>query len=105
MIKRNTNSLINSTRKMGKALGIFDRSVRRILNEGLRMKSRKMAKVQLLNNDARKKHLDRCKKLKRRFKSGRHRSILFTDEKWFDIEQSFIPQNHRNWSEVPLPLE
>jgi hypothetical protein len=31
--------------------------------------------------------------------------ILFTDEKPFDIEQSLNPQNDRQWSEEPLPLE
>lgn len=31
--------------------------------------------------------------------------MLHTDEKMFNIEQSFNTQNHRNWSEEPIPLE
>ena len=104
-IKRNSNSRKNSTREIGKALGISDGSVRNILHKDLGMKSRKKAKGQFLNQNAKQKSLDRCKRLKRRFAAGRHRSILFTDEKLFKDEQSFNSQNHRDWSVEPLPLE
>ena len=49
--------------------------------------------------------MNKCKRLAQRFAAGRHRSIFFTDEKWFDVEQSFNPQNHRDWSVEPLPLD
>uniref|UniRef100_A0A914E6N4 Paired domain-containing protein n=1 Tax=Acrobeloides nanus TaxID=290746 RepID=A0A914E6N4_9BILA len=58
-IQRNPSSRKNSTRKLGKALGIGPTSVRRILKEDLGMKSRRMAKGQLLNDDARNKRLER----------------------------------------------
>uniref|UniRef100_A0A914CT80 DDE-1 domain-containing protein n=1 Tax=Acrobeloides nanus TaxID=290746 RepID=A0A914CT80_9BILA len=80
-------------------------SVHSILHEDLGMKSRKKVKAQGLNENAKKKRLTRCKRLQRRFARGRHRFILFTDEKWFDILQSHNPQNDRQWSEEPLPLE
>jgi len=104
-IGRNPNSRKNSLRKMGKALGIGRMSVRRIIVNDIGAKSRKKARGQSLNENSRQKRLDRCKRLKQRFCAGRHRKILFTDEKLFDVEQSFNPQNHRDWSVKPLPLE
>ena len=117
-IQRNPNSRKNSTRKMGKAIGISPRTVRRILHEDLGMKARKMKKAHGLTEKGKEKRLVRCKRLvvffgalpfllrlQRRFVGRRYRLILFTDEKWFDIEQSHNAQNDRQWSEEPLPLE
>lgn len=61
-IQRNPNSRKNSLRKMGKVIGIHWTSIRTILKEDLGMKSRKMAKGQLLNEEARNKRLNRCKR-------------------------------------------
>ncbi len=47
--------------------------------------------------------LERCNILQARFSRGRHRSILFSDEKLFTIEQFHNNQNDRIWtSESPL---
>uniref|UniRef100_A0A914DW91 Transposase n=1 Tax=Acrobeloides nanus TaxID=290746 RepID=A0A914DW91_9BILA len=62
-IKRTPNSRKNSNKEMGKAIGISDRSIRRILKEDLNMKSRKMAKGRLLNDDAiNEKTIDKMQK-------------------------------------------
>jgi hypothetical protein len=52
----------------------------------------------MLTEAAMKKRLERCKQLQVRFLFGLHRYVLFTDEKYFVIEQAHNHQNDRNWS-------
>ena len=42
-----------------------------------------------------KRRVEKCKKLRERFKYGRYLDILFTDEKLFSVECSFNRQNDR----------
>lgn len=85
----------DSTRKLANELGISRESVRQMIEGIFQMKSRKTTEGQQLNEEAKKKRMDRSKKLARRFAANRHRNILFTDEKWFDIEQAQNSQNDR----------
>ena len=88
-----------STRKLANTVGISLRSVQRILNNNLQLKSYKLHEAQLLTDSMKATRLERCKSLKRRFASNRHRSILFSDEKLFTIEQAHNHQNDRIWSQ------
>lgn len=98
-IARNPSTQKNSTRKLGKAVGVSDWSVRKILKDA-GLKPRKEVEAHLLTDEMKTKRVARCKKLLRRFAAGRHRTILFSDEKWFDIEQTHNRQNDRRWSRV-----
>ncbi len=83
-------SKTDSTRKLGKELGVSHMSVQRMEKEVFELKSRKTVEGHQLDKDAKDKRLIRCKRLARRFAAGRHRNILFTDEKWFDMMDYFV---------------
>ena len=86
-LKTNPRTHRNSTRKLAAAIGISKSYVHLILkSHGL--KARKDIKGHFLTDRMKQKRLDRCQKLLRRFGAKRHRGILFTDEKWFNIEQA-----------------
>jgi inhibitor of nuclear factor kappa-B kinase subunit alpha len=88
-----------STRKLAKTIKISRQSVRRIIKNELHMKSYKLKKAQLLTEKAKNIRLERAKLLKTRFSANKHRSILFSDEKLFTIEQNHNRQNDRIWSQ------
>uniref|UniRef100_A0A914EJC5 Uncharacterized protein n=1 Tax=Acrobeloides nanus TaxID=290746 RepID=A0A914EJC5_9BILA len=67
MIQRNSTSKVNSGRKLGKKLGMSDRSSRRILHEDLGLKAFKFQKRQKLTEEANKKRLDKCRAMLKRF--------------------------------------
>lgn len=89
------HSKTDSSRKLGKELGISHTSVQSIEKEVFEFKSRKSIEGHQLDENAKEKRLIRCKRLIRRFASNRHRQILFTDEKWFNVEQAHNSQNDR----------
>lgn len=90
----------SSTRKMARRIGISRGSVRNLLKKGGYF-AWKDQQRQLLTDAARKKRRERCPKLLERFSDGRHRDILFTDEKLFTVEQAHNRQNNRIWSRGP----
>jgi AraC-like DNA-binding protein len=94
----------NSIRKVANQLGIGKDAAHRMLKDVLG-KSRKTREGQALTEEVKKLRHDRAKKLLRRFANGRHRQILFTDEKWFNVEQSHNSQNDRIWRKNPLPTD
>ena len=94
-----------SARKIAKQLGIGRDAAHRMIVDALGMKSRKTREGQLLSDDVKNLRVTRAKKLLRRFANDRHRRILFTDEKWFNVEQSHNSQNDRIWRRNPLPPE
>jgi transposase len=87
MIKRNATTKVNSTRKLAKKLGVSQESARQILRTDLNLKPYKLQKRQKLSAAARLKRLQRARALFRRFSNGRHRQIVFSDEKLFTIQQ------------------
>lgn len=102
-IQRNPRT---STRKLAKSTGISKSSTHRILKNVLHLKAYKLKKANALDDNNKATRLDRCKAMKRRFANGRHRSILFSDEKIFTIEQAYNSQNDRIWSlEAPTQEE
>lgn len=88
MLKRNPTTKANSSRKLAKKLGISPKSAHRILRDDLGKKPYKYQKRQKLTAAAKKKRLDRSRALLERFSNGKHREIVFSDEKLFDIEQA-----------------
>ena len=93
-----------SARKLSKAVATSRSTVRRILKNDLGLSSYKFRRAQLLSVAAKAIRLTRARALKARFAAGRHRSILFSDEKVFTIQQAHNAQNDRIWAaEAPLP--
>uniref|UniRef100_A0A914EMM5 Transposase n=1 Tax=Acrobeloides nanus TaxID=290746 RepID=A0A914EMM5_9BILA len=99
MIQRNPTTKANSYRKLAKKLEISHVQAWQILREDLGLKPWKYQKRQKLTENAKQKRLDRCRAMLRRFSRRRHRNIVFSDEKLFDIQQAFNPQNNRIWAE------
>ena len=93
MIKRNPTTRANSTQKLAKKLDEFEASARRILKKDLNLKPFKFQKRQKLNAQAKLKRLQRAQALYRRFSRGRHRQIVFSDEKLKKWENSKNPDN------------
>ena len=87
MIQRNPTTKANSARKLAKKLGIDTRQAWEILRQDLGLKPWKYQKRQKLNAQTKQKRLDSCRALLRRSSRGRHRQIIFSDEKLFDIQQ------------------
>lgn len=88
----------NSTRKIALELDISEPSARRILKDDLQLTPWKLTKGQKLTDLQKEQRLIRSMALKTRFSYGRHRQILFSDEKLFTIQESYNPQNDRIWS-------
>ena len=84
-----------SVQKIAKEYNISTRTMRRLLNHELGLKSYKFRKVQLLSDINKKRRLEKCRKLRNRFTGGRHLEILFTDEKLFSVECSSNRDNDR----------
>lgn len=97
--KRHNGESGNSTRKIAKKLNISQMSADRILKDDLKLRPWKKTKGQKLTESQKKNRLDRAKALKERFANGKQRQILFTDEKFFPIEEAFNHQNDRIWAE------
>jgi transposase len=91
-----------STRKLGKAIGVSSESARLILKNELKLKPYKKQEAHLLTESMKATRFKRCKILKIRFAAGRHKSIVFSDEKLFTIEQAHNHQNDRIWSKKVL---
>jgi transposase len=87
MIKRNRTSKANSSRKLSKKLGISPTSAWKILRKELKLKPFKYLERQKLTDVAKQKRNDRSKAMLQRFSKGKHRRIVFSDEKLFDIQQ------------------
>ena len=100
-IGKNPSSRKNSVRKLAKAVGVSYGSVRKILKDA-GLKPRKEVEAQLLTKEVKRKRVRRCRMLHKRFAAKRHRTILFTDEKWFNVEQANNRQNDRRWLKVGI---
>jgi transposase len=84
-----------SMRKMAKELGISKQSVRRLVEMKLGYHPYKLQKAQLLTARMKLQRLQKARRLKRLAAAGRHRSVLFTDEKIFTVERLHNHQNDR----------
>ncbi|EYC18928.1 hypothetical protein Y032_0026g1458 [Ancylostoma ceylanicum] len=89
---------------MAKAIGISRESMRMTLREA-GLKAHKEVEGHLIAEQAKVKRLELCKRLRKRFAADRHRFILFSDEKWFDIEKAHNRENDRMRSEGKVVQE
>ena len=62
--------------------------MRRLVRNDLGMEAYKLHKLQLLTQLNKQKTLKRCKAMISRYTDGRHKQILFSDEKLFTGEQA-----------------
>jgi transposase len=84
-----------SMRKMAQDIGISEGSVRKIVKKRLQCKPLKLQKGQHLNDKICQVRKQRCAALKRSHTAQQHRRILFSDEKFFSVEQVYNVQNDR----------
>lgn len=84
-----------SMRKIASDIGISPRTVGRICKSELGCKSLKLQKGQHMTDKVAEVRKKRCQALRRRHGANRHRKILFSDEKFFNIEQAHNIQNDR----------
>ena len=91
-IKRNNHQ---SKRSLAKSMGISEKSVRRIFKERLKLYSRKLSKGQTLTEPMMAKRLHKSKNMLKLIANGRHKSVVFTDEKIFTVERFHNHQNDR----------
>ena len=81
-IRRSTEHLM---RKMASDLGISPRSVRRIVEMKLGLRSYKINRAHFLDDRMKLQRLQKCRKIQRLVAAGRLNRVLFTDEKIFTI--------------------
>lgn len=91
-IKRNS---CRSMRKMAKEVGVNRETLRLVVERDLGLRPYKLLQGQALTELQTSARMTKCRALLRRFANGRHREILFTDEKLFAIEQKLNHQNDR----------
>lgn len=84
-----------SQRSLSRELHINRRTIGDIIKYKLKLKVYKMQKVQKLTDSQKRKRYDLCKKLLKRFALGRHRMVLWSDEKKFSLNCTYNPQNDR----------
>ena len=88
-----------SLRKMAKEMNISERSVRRVVKTRMGLRPIKLQKTHALTDQMKATRLQRCRALLQRFTPADTSDILFTDEKLFNVEQTFNHQNDRIWSQ------
>ena len=91
-IRRNSR---RSMRKMATEIGISEFSVRNVVKNELQLKSLKLKKGQHLDEKKCRTRMERCRSLLHERGAQFHRKVLFSDEKFFSIEQAHNVQNDR----------
>ena len=84
-----------SMRQMAREIGIDERSVRHIVKKELKLKSLKLQKAQHLDDKKCETRKQRCQRLLRECGAQFQRKVLFSDEKFFSVEQAHNVQNDR----------
>ena len=90
----------HSTRKLAAKMRVSQTTVRRMLKKG-GYRAWKDQERQMLTEATKKKRRERSLQLWARYSFGLHRYVLFTDEKYFTIEQAHNRQNDRRWTRGP----
>lgn len=80
---------------MALEMGVDPRSMSRVLREDLGLRAYRRQTGHLLSTKLKQMRLIKCKRLKQRYAENLHRTILFTDEKIFTIEEKLNKQNDR----------
>lgn len=84
-----------SQRKLAKQHGISRATVTNMVKEELGSYPYKLRKAIALTDEEKRKRLERCEALLKRFAKNNHRKILFSDESYFQLEEGFNRQNTR----------
>ena len=95
---KNRKNLRQSMRKMAKEQGMSPRTMRRLVTGDLRMRPSKIQSRELLGAAIKAKRLARAKLLCGKLRDGTLRNIVFSDEKMFTVQASFLHQNDRVFS-------
>lgn len=80
---------------LSREMKIKPRTLSRIIKDDLKLGAYRRYTGHTLNRTLMSKRVDRSKKLLARYAGGKHKNILFTDEKIFTIEEHFNKQNDR----------
>jgi hypothetical protein len=90
---------------MAQQMEVSRESMRRMVKIDLGMKALKMRKTHMLNARLKLARVKKCKQLLSRYASDDCKSILFSDEKLFNVEVKWNSQNDRilaaNVSTIP----
>lgn len=84
-----------SARKLAENLQTSRSTIQRVIKNDLGFKPYKRQKVHGLSAAQKRERLIRCKRLIRRFTNRRVKSIVFSDEKIFTVEEKLNKQNDR----------
>ena len=87
-----------SARKLSMKLGIYERSVRRIMKNDLELHPYKKVIEPLLSNDQKIKWKKFANWVRTNFRKEDTMTILFSDEKFFAIDGDYNSQNDRVWT-------
>lgn len=87
-----------SCRKLASTYGVSRRSMQRILKDNLNMTAYKKRKIHGITAAQIKKRYDRTYELRRRYADDDVKNIIFSDEKLFVLEETFVAQNDRLYS-------
>ena len=87
-----------SSQRLSMELGISDRSVRRIVKNDLELRSYKIVIEPLLSNDQKIKRTIFANRVRTNFRKENTMRILFSDEKFFDVDSVYNSQNDRVWA-------
>ena len=84
-----------SIRQMAREIGIDEHSVRHIVKKELKLMSLKLQKAQHLDDKKCETRKQRCQRLLRERGAPFQRKVLFSDKKFFSVEQAHNVQNDR----------
>ena len=84
-----------SLRKVARDLKISSRSIRRIVQNRIKVRAYKRQRAHYLTDGMKATRLEKCRLLKKRAATCGHDNFLFSDEKIFTIEQIHNHQNDR----------
>jgi hypothetical protein len=82
-------------RKLAGDFNVSKSAIANLVKNKLGHRPFKRRTAQLLTPAQKKKRAKRCKELLTRLANGRHREVIFFDEKQFGQEQPYTPQNDR----------
>ena len=96
-----------SATKLAKEANVSPSTMRRLLNDDLKVKPYKITKRQLLSDITKKKRLERAKLLLQKILDGTQPPVLWTDEKLFTVQAIHNTQNDRIWAKnkESIPVE
>lgn len=86
---------VRKQKVMALQMGLSRMTIKRVLNEDLGLRAYRKRTAHMLNKRLKKIRMERSRVLLKRYAGKKHREILFSDEKIFNVEESFNKQNDR----------